>query len=168
MKKGLIMMMFALTWLSQPMCAQNTQAQVAEEKSNEESVGHLKFNGFELGTDIDSFTEQLKEKYELKRKMGGDKYFIFYGFVLGHDTYFQVHYSKKSKTVYKVQIMPKNAKDDLILELLTEQYGEPMLTTQGQLWKMPEGLVLMHSVENSDPAIIYLDSKANEVFVKEK
>lgn len=136
--------------------------------SQNDTIGHMTFQNVEMGCDIDTFTQRLRPRFELKRKMGGDMYFIYHGFVFGYDTYFQAYYSKKSKTVYKVQVMPKFVNHDALVDSLSAKNGQYVLTDRGELWKNEKGLILLHSVEGSDPAILYLDSKANDLYLKEK
>lgn len=133
-----------------------------------ETVPNLLFQGVPMEGTIDQFTERLKPRYQLKRKMGGDHNFIFHGPVFGHDTYFQASYTRKSRTIYKVLVTPKNINEVAWLDSLVAHYGAPEDTPKGWLWQRPEGMILFYTPEGYDCALIYLDAKGNALFKEEK
>ena len=70
---------------------------------------HLDFMGYPMQGSITDFTEAIRQRFPLQKKVGGDYYYIFRGSVYGHDSYFKVEYTRKSRTVYKITVTPSCA-----------------------------------------------------------
>lgn len=168
MKKMIFSLFCALGMISMPTAAQ-TQPQASDTVSVNEAVPeHMMFEGVPMGITIDEFTERLKPRFQLKRKMGGDRNFIYQGYIFGHETYFQASYTRKSRIVYKVLVTPKNIDDVVWLDSLSHRYGEPVLTDKGYLWQRPEGMVLYYVPQGYETALFYVDSKGNAIFKEEE
>lgn len=158
---------FAVLGLALASLSANAQSTESEAGGNA-TPQHLLFQGIPIGGNIDTFTENLKPRYKLKKKVGGDHYFIYEGPVFGCNTYLQASFSRKSRTVYKVVITPKNINQMAWVDSLSVHYGEPVDTDRGLLWQRPEGMVLFYAPEGYDCALFFLDQEGNDVFVKEK
>lgn len=129
---------------------------------------HLDFQGVSMGISIEDFAEQLKPRFTVRRKMGGERQWILQGYIFGYDTYFQVDYSKKSRSVFRITAMPKNIHDVVWIDSLTTHYGSPLTTDMGLLWQRPEGTVLFRVLEGYDPALILLDKAGQAAWKEEK
>lgn len=139
-------------------------AQTTEETASK----HLDFLGVSIEGNIDDFTKRMQPKFKLKKRVGGENYYIFEGPMFGYDVYAQVNYTRKSRTVYRVMVTPQNINTIAWQDSLVARYGQPLETPQGQLFQMPGGKILYYTPQGYDSAMIYLDSAGNGVFVEEK
>lgn len=164
MKKRLFLFIAVTLFLSLVLKAQSETTQETGALDSK----HLQFQGVSMEGTIDDFTERLKPRFQLKRKMGSDRQWIYYGFIFGKETYFQVDYTKKSRTVYRVTIMPKHIDEQTWIDSLNYAYGASVDTEMGILWKRPEGTILFRTLEGYDPALILLDKVGQSVLKEEK
>lgn len=141
-------------------------AQVADMVKGDTAV-NLFFQGVPMSGTIDEFADALRPHFTLKRKMGSDRNWIFQGYVYGKECPFQVFYTKKTRKVYRVTVMPKNLDANIWLDSLTVDYGTPAETELGYLWQLPQGTVLLRVIEGYDPALILLD-KVGQAALKEE
>lgn len=128
---------------------------------------NLKFMDYPMGVSIYDFTEQVKQRYPLQKKVGGDYYYIFKGNVYGHDSYFKAEYSRKTKTVYKITVTPKQIDANALADSLVAHYGEALEVQSGYRWNIEGGTILLYLPEGYDPVLIYLDEQGVATFRKE-
>lgn len=169
MKKHILAVFALLALVASQAKSQSPATEPVVADSVSETVPeHLCFQDIPIAGSIDEFTELMKPRYQLKKKIGGDQYFIFYGSLFGYDTYLQVSYTRKSRTVYKVMATPKSINQQAWIDSLTALYGDPIYTDRGWVWQRPEGMIVYYTPEGYDSALIYLDYAGQEVFRKEK
>ena len=128
---------------------------------------HLDFMGFPMGSSIADFTVQIRQRYPMQRKVGGDQYYIYMGPIFGHNTYFKAEYTKKTKTVYKITVTPKNVDQTALLDSLVAHYGEPLEIENGYRWNREGGVVLFYTPQGYDPVLFYIDEEGTAVFRSE-
>ena len=129
---------------------------------------HLDFMGTEMGGSISDFTSQIRQRYPLQKKVGGDHYYIYKGSIYGHDTYFKAEYSRKTKTVYKITVTPKQIDQNALADSLTAHHGEPLEVQGGYRWNVEGGTILLYTPEGYDCVLMYLDTEGVARFSEEK
>lgn len=129
---------------------------------------HLDFMGVPIGGSIDEFNDRIQPRFRLKKRVAGENQYIYEGPMFGYNTYIQVNFTRKSRTVYRVLVTPKGINQMAWEDSLHVRYGEPENTRQGQLWQRPEGMILYYTPEGYDSALIYLDALGNNAFKEEK
>lgn len=128
----------------------------------------LDFMGYPMGGNIADFTAQVRQRYPLQKKVGGDQYYIFKGSIYGHDTYFKAEYSRKSKTVYKITVTPKSVDQNALADSLIAHFGDPLEVKNGYRWNQQGGTVFLYLPEGYDPVLIYIDEAGVAKFREEK
>ena len=139
------------------------KAQVADSVA----VG-LSFMGHPMGQTIAEFTEAIRARYPLQRKVGGDHYYIYRGSVYGHDMYFKAEYTRKSRTVYKITVTPKQVEESELLDSLMAHYGTPTEVKDGYRWDEKAGTVFLYTPGGYDPVLFYFDTAGVARFREEK
>lgn len=129
---------------------------------------HLDFLGISIEGDIDDFNSRMQPRFKLKKRVGGENQYIYEGSMFGYNTYLQVNFTRKTRTVYRILVTPKNINTMAWQDSLYAHYGEPVETQQGPLWQKPEGMILYYTPQGYDTALIYLDALGNEAFKEEK
>ena len=129
---------------------------------------NLGFMGYQMGVSIYDFTDAVRQHFPLKKKVGGDQYFIYYGSVYGHDTYLKAEYTKKTHTVYKITVTPKQIDQYVLLDSLKVHHGEPMEVRGGYRWDPEGGTVFLYTPEGYDPVLMYFDMESVAKFREEK
>lgn len=132
------------------------------------SQQHLDFMGVPMGGTIADFTEQVRQRYPLQRKVGGERYYIYMGPVFGHNTYLKAEYSRKTKTVYKITVTPKSIDQTAYVDSLMAHYGEPIEVSNGYRWNQPGGTILLYTPQGYDPVLFYIDEEGVAKFKEEK
>lgn len=129
---------------------------------------HLDFMGVPIEGNITDFTAKMRPRYPLKKKVGGEYYYIYYGPVFGHNCYLKAEYSRKTRTVYKVTVTPQFIDQNALADSLSVHYGLPEEAASGYKWNRPGGLVYLYLPEGYDPVLMYLDADGAERFKREK
>ena len=129
---------------------------------------NLKFMGTPMGCNIQNFTEQIRQRYPLQKKVGGDNYYIFKGNVYGHDSYLKAEYSRKTKIVYKITVTPKQIDQNALADSIVSHYGMPLEVKGGYRWNVIGGTIFLYTPEGYDPVLMYFDTKGVETFKKEQ
>lgn len=131
------------------------------------SAQHLDFMGYEMGINIDDFTKQMRQRFPLQKKVGGERYFIYNGTIYGHNVYFKADFTRKSRLVYRVTVTPKHIDQNALVDSLVVHYGEGEEMQGGYRWVQPGGFVFLYMPEGYDPTLIYLDAQAAAVLKQE-
>ena len=129
---------------------------------------HLDFMGAPMGGTIAEFTENIRQRYPLQKKVGGDRYYIYKGSILGHDSYFKAEYTRKTKTVYKITVTPQQIEITSYMDSLVAHYGEPLEVKGGYRWNREGGTVFLYTPEGYDPVLMYFDEEGVARFREEK
>ncbi len=129
---------------------------------------HLDFMGFPIEGTIEDFTERIRQRYPLKRKMGGDQYYIYQGTVCGHISYLKAEYSRKTKTVYKITVQPQHIDENAYVDSLVARYGRAEEIQGGYRWIKPGGEIFLYLPQGYDPVLMYFDVKGFEKYKAEK
>lgn len=145
----------------------NASAQSAD-STNVQSVGHLMFHGVPMEGTIEHFSDAIRKHFQLKRMMGAERNWIFQGFIYGKECPMQVFYTKKTRQVCRIIVMPKNIDNNAWLDSLTTDYGEPIEIELGYAWQSPQGTILLRVIEGYDPALIYLDKIGQAIYNEEE
>lgn len=133
-----------------------------------DTLGRLDFLGIPMTGTIEEFGDKLKHHFQLKRMMGAERNWIFQGFIYGRECPFQVFYTKKSRQVFRIIVMPKNLEPYVWVDSLSHDYGEPIEMELGYMWQRPEGTILLRVIDGYDPALIYLDKVGQEAYKEEE
>jgi len=128
----------------------------------------MEFMGIPIQGDINTFTDSMKPRYKLSKRVPDQQMFIYKGSVYGYNVYLQASYSRKSRTVYKVVVQPKNINEDAWLDSLVTHHGDYTPTEYGPLWDKPEGKILLYKLEGYDPVLMYMDKEGLTKFTEEK
>ncbi len=118
---------------------------------------HLNFMGTSIEGNITDFTAALRPKYKLQKKVGDENYYIYKGPFMGHEMYLKAEYTRKSRTVYRVTVTPKNIDQGALLDSMTVHYGTPEPTQSGYGWSVDGGIIMMHTPQGYDPIVMYID-----------
>lgn len=129
---------------------------------------HLTFMGYPMGETIYEFTNRVRQRYPLQKKVGGDRYFIYRGSIYGHDMYFKAEYSRKTNTVYKITATPKQIDHNALLDSLQVHYGEPLEVQGGYRWNAEYGTVFLYTPQGYDPVLMFFDTEGVAKFREEK
>jgi len=129
---------------------------------------HLDFLGYPMGIAIEDFTQNIRQRYPLQKKVGGDRYYIFRGNVYGHDCYFKAEYSRKTKTVYKITVTPKQVEQNGLIDSLVVHHGQALEVQGGYRWNVAGGTVFLYTPEGYDPVLMYFDEEGVKKFREEK
>ena len=128
---------------------------------------HLNFLGYDMGVTIDQFTKTIQQRFPLQKKIGGDRYYIFKGSVYGHDTYFKAEYTKKSRTVYKITVTPKQVDQNALADSLIAHHGEAIEVQSGMRWNIEGGTIFLYVPQGYDPVLMYFDEEGVAKFREE-
>jgi len=129
---------------------------------------HLSFLGYPMGVTISDFTTNIRQRFPLQKKVGGDSYYIFKGNVYGHDSYFKAEYSRKTKIVYKITVTPKQVEQNALIDSLVVHHGQAMEVQGGYRWNVEGGTVFLYTPDGYDPVLMYFDERGVERFREEK
>ncbi len=129
---------------------------------------HLDFMGYPMQGSITDFTEAIRQRFPLQKKVGGDYYYIFRGSVYGHDSYFKVEYTRKSRTVYKITVTPKQIDQNALVDSLVCHYGNALEVQGGYRWNRPGGTIFLYTPEGYDPVLMYFDEQGVKQFRENK
>lgn len=124
--------------------------------------------GIPMEGNINDFTDRMRQRYPLQKKVGGERYYIYKGTVCGHDSYLKAEYSRKSRTVYKITVTPKNIDQNAYVDSLNARYGEGVRIEKGYRWNAPGGTVLLYMLEGYDPVLMLFDEQGVAAFRKEQ
>ncbi len=148
---------FALMLLSPTAMAQEDTTQV-----------HLCFMDISIQGNITDFTEAMRPRYKLQKKVGDENYYIYRGPFYGHEVYMKAEYTRKSRTVYRVTVTPKHIDQNALLDSLVVHHGTPQETRAGYGWSTAEGIIMLQMPQGYDPIVMYIDRKGAAVFQEEK
>lgn len=129
---------------------------------------HLDFLGVEIKGSIDDIKEKLEPNFKLKKRVGTENYYLFEGPMFGYNVPVQVSYTRKSRTIFRFTVTPKNINLLAWQDSLINKYGDPVQTEQGLLWQRPEGMILYYAPQGYETALIYLDAAGNAAYKEEK
>ena len=129
---------------------------------------HLDFMGYPIEGNITDFTAQVRQRFPVQKRVGGDRYYIYQGTVFGHNTYLKAEYSRKSRTVYKITVTPKQIDENAFLDSHFAHYGEALEVQGGYRWNRPGGTVFLYTPEGYDPVLMYFDEQGVATFRKEQ
>lgn len=128
---------------------------------------HLKFFDVPIEGDINHFTDNMKPKYKLKKRISGE-YNIYYGSVCGHNFYMQANYTRKSNTVYMVKVQTQHIEPLIFLDSLQNHFGEAEETANGYRWIKPEGMIMYLLPEGYDPILQFIDAEGLKAYKEEQ
>ncbi|MBP1531087.1 MAG: hypothetical protein ILA39_03025 [Bacteroidaceae bacterium] len=128
---------------------------------------HLDFMGFPMGVTIDDFTKQLRQRYPLQKRVGGDRYYIYKGSIYGRDSYLKAEYTKRSRLVYKITVTPKFIDQNALADSLVAHYGEAIEVQNGMRWNVEGGTIFLYMPQGYDPVLMYFDEQAVAKFREE-
>ncbi len=129
---------------------------------------HLSFLGHPMGITIEDFTSDIRQRFPLQKKVGGDRYYIFKGNVYGHDCYFKAEYTRKTRTVYKITVTPKQVEQNALIDSLVAHHGEALDVQGGYRWNVSGGTIFLYTPEGYDPVLMYFDERGVAMFREEK
>ena len=130
---------------------------------------HLRFMGISIEGNITQFTDSMKPRYKLQKRVPDQRMNIYKGYVNGYGVYLQASYSRKSRTVYKVEVHPKNIGEDSWLDSLQTHYGEFQVLDDTKIfWEQPGGKIVWYQPEGYDPTLFFLDNAGLTKFNDEK
>ena len=129
---------------------------------------HLDFMGYPMGVCITDFAKNVRQRYSLERRVGGDDYYIFKGPIYGHNLFFKADYSHKSRTVYRVTVTPQHIDLNAFVDSITVHHGTAEEVKGGYKWQKPEGSIFLYTPEGYDPTLIFLDAEAAKTCLEEK
>ena len=129
---------------------------------------HLDFMGHPIEGNITDFTAAIRQQYPLQKKVGGDRYYIYQGNVFGNNCYLKAEYTRKSKTVYKITVEPKQIDQNALIDSLVANYGEALEVQGGYRWNRPGGTVFLYTPQGYDPILMYFDEQGVAAFREEK
>ena len=136
--------------------------------AQEDSIPHLTFMGYPMGGTIGDFTAQVRQRYPLQKKVGGDQYYIYRGSVYGHDCYFKGEYSRKSKTLYKITVTPKQIDENALADSIAAHYGPALEVRGGYRWNVAGGTIFLYTPEGYDAVLMYFDEQGVAKFREEQ
>ncbi len=136
--------------------------------AQQDSTLHLNFMNIPIQGDITDFTESMRPRYKLQKKVGDENYYIYRGPFYGHEVYMKAEYTRKSRTVYRVTVTPKHIDQNALLDSLVVHHGAPQETKTGYGWSTPEGIIMLQLPQGYDPIVMYIDRKGAAVFQEEK
>ena len=129
---------------------------------------HLDFLGYPMEGNITDFTAKIRQRFPLQKRVGGDRYYIYQGSVFGINSYLKAEYTRKSKTVYKITVTPKNIDQNALLDSLVAHYQEPIEVQGGYRWNREGGTVFLYTPQGYDPVLMYFDEAGVATFREEK
>ena len=121
-----------------------------------------------MGITISDFTANIRQRFPLQKKVGGDSYYIFKGNVYGHDSYFKAEYSRKTKIVYKITVTPKQVEQNALIDSLVAHHGQALEVQGGYRWNVQGGTIFLYTPEGYDPVLMYFDEQGVARFREEK
>ncbi len=124
--------------------------------------------GIPIEGTINDFTDAMRPRFPLQKRVGDERYYIFKGTVYGHILYLKAEYTRKSRTVYRVTVEPKHIDQNALIDSLVVDYGTPEEITGGYRWTMNEGDVLLYTPEGYDPVLMYFDREGLLKYKEEK
>ncbi|MBO4906800.1 MAG: hypothetical protein J5486_07190 [Bacteroidaceae bacterium] len=132
----------------------------AQEEAAAEAPQHMLFEGLEMKGDIYDFADSLRHRgYSLEKRMGNQQYFLFKGLVAGRSCYFQVSYTKKSRTVWRIVAQVSHAEIVSFVDSVSVRYGEVFDNNErGYQWMSPAGSAMFMTPEQGDPSLIIVDA----------
>ncbi len=141
---------------------------LAVHAQQDSTAAHLKFMGMPIEGNITDFTQAVRQKYKLKKKVGDENYYIYTGPFMGHEVYLKVEYTRKSRTAYRVTVTPKNIDQTALADSMVANYGQPYEIQGGYRWNSTEGDILLLLPQGYDPIVMYIDAQGLETLKKEK
>lgn len=151
--------------------AQNEQdsEQTAQQEQQADTPKHIMFEGLELKGDIYDFAEALQHRgYKLEKRMGNQQYFLFKGMVAGRSCYFQVSYTKKSRTVWRIVAQISHSENVSFVDSVSTRYGEVFDSNErGYQWMQPTGSVMFMTPQQGDPSLIIVDAEGYLTYKEE-
>ena len=134
-----------------------------------DQTAHIRFEGIEMKGDIYEFSKVLQSQgYKLEKRESGTRAFIFKGNICGHSTLFQVSYSRRTRTVYRIIAQPKNVALDALIDSLNVRYGQPYDTSNNRyMWQVDAGAVMLSTPEGYDPTLVIMDGAGVAAFKDE-
>ena len=133
----------------------------------QDTIPHLKFMGYSMGVPIADFTQNVRQRFPLQKKVGGDQYYIYRGNVYGHDCYFKGEYTRKTKTLYKITVTPKQIDQNALADSICAHYGDAMEIANGMRWNVEGGTILLYLPQGYDPVLMYFDEQGVARFREE-
>jgi len=135
----------------------------------QEPTAHIRFEGIEVKGDIYEFSKTLQSRgYRLEKRESGTRAYVFKGNICGHSTLFQVSYSRRTRSVYRIMAQPKNIPLDALIDSLNVRYGEPYDTDNSRyMWQLEAGAVLLSTPEGYDPTLVIMDTAGVAAFKDE-
>ena len=133
------------------------------------AVAHVLFEGIEVKGDIYEFSAVMqKHGFTLEKRLGNELSYIFKGAVCGHNSYIQVSYTKRTRTVYRVMVQPKHVSLNDYLDSLQVRYGEISDETErGYQWILPTGAAMLFTRDGYDPTLVVMDAQGVEAYKEE-
>ncbi len=148
---------FALMLLSSTAMAQEDTTQV-----------HLNFMNIPIRGNITDFTESMRPRYKMKKKVVDEQYYIYRGPYYGHEVYLKAEYTSESRTVFRVTVTPQHIDQNALLDSLVVHHGMPQEIKGGYGWSTPQGIIMLQLPQGYDPIVMYIDRKGAALFQKEK
>ena len=135
----------------------------------QEPISHIRFEGIEVKGDIYEFSKTLQSHgYKLEKRESGTRAYVFKGNICGHSTLFQVSYSRRTRSVYRIMAQPKNVPLDALLDSLCVRYGEPYDSDNSRyMWQLESGAVMLSTPEGYDPTLVIMDAAGVAAFKDE-
>ncbi len=138
-------------------------------RAQEDSVAtHLEFMGIPIEGNITDFTQTMRPKYKLQKKVSDENYYIYRGPFMGHEVYLKTEYTRKSRTVFRVTVTPKNIDQTALADSMIANYGTPYEIQGGYRWNSPEGDILLLLPQGYDPIVMYIDTQGLSALKEEK
>ena len=130
---------------------------------------HIDFCGVELTGPVRNITEKMRKAgFKLKEKRTDDYFYIFEGKYCGQNTYLNVNYTPKSKTVYQVRVTPRHINEEAFVDSLIAKYGSEYESTgEGYCWSNEQGGIFYIKKNNYDPFVVIIDAEGMELRKKE-
>lgn len=138
----------------------SVQAQDSTAVAQPQAAQHMLFEGLEMKGDIYEFSDSLRHRgYKLEKRMGNQQYFLFHGMIAGRSCYFQVSYTKKTRTVWRIIAQVSHAETVSFVDSVSVRYGEVYDSNErGYQWMQPSGSAMFMIPEQGDPSLIIVDA----------
>ncbi len=122
---------------------------------------HMDFCGVELTGSIRDVSNQMRKAgFKLKEKRPDDNFYIFEGKYCGQQTFLNVNYTPKTKTVYQVRVTPRHINEEALVDSLIAKYGaEYESTGEGYCWTNESGGIFYIKKEHYDPFVVIIDAE---------
>ena len=131
---------------------------------------HVTFSGIEVKGDIFEFADSLKQHgFSLQKRIGRDWMYIFKGNVYGANCYFQVSYTKNTRSVYRIIAETNRIDVASYIETLVGIYGPNyQVNPNSYQWMVPGGAVMLMVPEGRDPKLVIVDEQGYMLFKDEQ